>query len=292
MVSAASGSRNSTSIKVATLIKNKSEMFKIEVNATICLIVKLFYDFGFWQKDEESSFRKRGKKCSYIFCNTLFIIFLATSAFLCDDKSQSIYLVQLAVLDVVLHVKLLYLLFKKEDVLTFLFDPIVAHSTEDRKEWEQIDKKLKKFMKFLHVYIFMIVCGYVTAIFLSLPSLASDKLLPMFISHSRELSGIVYWMSYVFVALGIACCALFNLMTVLIWYIMLSYSIAYQVLGNRFKRLGMEPKENTKKLLQMKPKGITKKPLQKNSKSTPRNLFIPNLIAIIKDHQNLFEYNF
>lgn len=36
-------------------------MYKIEVNPTVCLIVKLIYDFGFWQKDEELLFVKEAK---------------------------------------------------------------------------------------------------------------------------------------------------------------------------------------------------------------------------------------
>lgn len=255
-------------------------MYKIEVNQTVCLIVKLLYYLGIWQDEEEPAFRRIAKKAFYILYPVLFFIFLAIDAFFSyssGNKNESIFVVQL-----VMTVKIMYLLFKKEELLAFLFDPIVAHSTEDRMEWQQINNKMTKFTKFINAYLFMILITQICNIVFSLPIIYGDKMLPLCISFPGQFPEIIYWILYAFISTALLCCSATNLITVLIWYIMLSYSIEYEVLGNQFRNLG--------KRMQMKT--ITKKKLEKKSQPTPRNLFVQDLIRLIKAHRSVYEYEY
>ncbi len=72
-------------------------MYKIELKQTLCRIVEIFYFFGIWQTDEEHTFRKAGEKFCHVCVLAIFSIFLATNAFLCDDKNESIFLLQAGV---------------------------------------------------------------------------------------------------------------------------------------------------------------------------------------------------
>lgn len=249
-------------------------MYKIEVNQTLCRIIEMFYRFGMWQNDDEYAFLKIGKKLFYILFWLLFLIFILTNAFLCDDMNESIFLVEIVIMGVVMHVKLMYLLFKKEKILEFLYDPIVAHSTQDRLEWS----KIKKFMKFTRIYFLTLAITYVANIAVQLPAFSNNNKLPFFVSFPWQ-SEIIYWMAYAFVTLVFAYGIIINSITVLIWYIMLGYSIEYEALGDKFQNLGM--------------KSVTNKIPQTISKSSsPRNLIVKELIALIKHHQNLFKYAF
>ncbi len=253
-------------------------MYKIELKQTLCRIVEIFYFFGIWQTDEESTIRKAGKKFCYAFVLFLFPIFFATNAILCTDRNESIFSVQLTVLSTVLYVKFLYLVSKKKEILEFLNDKIVYQAMEECQEFGHYNKTIETFLKFIHFYVFMIIFSALLVIGIKLPMWSADKYLPLFITFSWNNSEIIYWLAFVFVSLSMVFFSVVNLLTVVIWYIMLNYSIEYQRLGIKFRNLGWDIKEVSKKK-------VTKKQLRLPS----RNMFVENLIVLVKNHQNLTE---
>ncbi len=258
-------------------------MYKIELNQTLCRIVEIFYYMGIWDKDNKPTFPKFLKNFFQALIIALFAIFLATNALLCDDKNESIFVGQVVVLTTVILVKCLYLILKKQDILAFLYDPIMSHSTEDRKQHNQSHQKIDKFMKFTHFYLFMLIVPLILTIGIKLPIISSDKGLPMFISFSWNNSEIIYWLAFVFVSLSMVLCVTINLLSILIWYIMLNYSIEYEHLGSKIRNLGWEIKVDIKK------KVNKKKAWSIESKLAPKNSFVDNLIILVKAQQNLKE---
>lgn len=243
-------------------------MHSIQVDETIQKIMQIFYRIGLWQSEEESNYRKISRKFFYTFFGVLFPIFFAINAFLCDDRNESFFSLQIAIIVGVMYVKFQYLLFNKQEIIEFLFDPTVVRSIEYRDEYNQMRRKIEKFMKFVRPYCLMI---YITAALLivsKLPILSSDKGLPLFISFSWNDSEIVYWLAYLYVSLLIFLFDTANLITVLIWYVMLNYSIEINLLGNKLRKLGVR-----KEIIKDSP--------------TERSVYVDDLVVLIKDHRKL-----
>ncbi|XP_037034325.1 putative odorant receptor 71a [Bradysia coprophila] len=253
-------------------------MFTIQVEKTIQLIKQIFYLMGIWQRDEESNYRKMGKKLFYSFLGTFYPIFFTANAFLCDNLVEAVFSVQISITATIGYVKILYVLFEKHEILAFLRDPIVVHSIENREEYEETVKKIKKFMNFVRLYCLAIFATAPVLIVIALPIFSSDRGLPLFISFSWNHSEIIYWFAYLFVSLSCFLYVIMNLMTILIWYIMLNYSIEYELLGNKLRKLGVIKKTVSK---------TTKK--QKQFKLTQRSGFAEDLIVFVKAHRNLTE---
>lgn len=254
-------------ITVTEVIK----MYKIEPNKTIQQIVKILYQTGIWRNGEESAIRKSSRKFFLLFYIIVFQVFNDASAILSDDKSELIFLAEIGMFYAVITFKQVYLLWKKEEITAFLNDPITAHSTECHAVHELANKKIKKFMRFIHVYLWMLG---ITSSFIGIscfPIFTTSKKLPFFISYSFNWtqSEIVYWMTYGFVVSALYFGYLFNLVTIFIWYLLFNYSVAYEVLGNQLKEIGTS-----------------------RSVGKPRKAFLSaerKLIDSIKAHRNIFQ---
>lgn len=252
-------------------------MYKIELNETIKRIVKILYQAGVWQSEDESAGRKTARKLFFLIYIIIFQVFNGTSAFLSDDKTESIFLTEVGMIYGVLTFKLVYLLWKKDKILEFLNDPITAHSTEYQEVFEHVNEKLNKFMKFVHAYLFMLTITSSFIPVVCLPLFTAEKKLPYFISMDWTDSEFIYWIAYGFVFLAVICGYLFNLLTVLVWYQMFNYSVAYEVLGSHLKNLGRNK--------------CTESRQRKKSQYTELNLIHRELIDLIKTHRNIIEYD-
>ncbi|XP_037043835.1 putative odorant receptor 71a [Bradysia coprophila] len=253
-------------------------MFTFQVNGTLLQhFVNLFYQLGIWGSDEESNFRKIGKKLTHTFYGALFPIFFATNALLCTDRNESIFSAQAAIIVMVLYVKFSYLLFKKPEILAFLHDTIVVHSIENLDEYEHTNKKIKKFMGFVRPYCFAFFLTAPLIIVLKLPIFSDDKVLPVFISLSWNDSEVIYWLAYTFVSLSTSLYVVVNLLTTLIWYIMLNYSIEYELVGNKLSRLGHKNARTRGKMVK----------IQESFELPQRSMFVEELIVLIKAYRNL-----
>nr|QGW45419.1 odorant receptor 46 [Bradysia odoriphaga] len=244
-------------------------MYTNEVDETIQRFIKMFYQVGMWQRDDESMLRKVAKKLFHTIFGASYPIFLLTNSFLCDDRSESIYSIQLTIIGLFLYVKYLYVLFKKREILALLYDKNVIHATENREEYEQNKRKIGKFMKFVRPFVLSIFITCPLLVVVKLPIFSDDKTLPMFISFTWNNSEIIYWVAFCYLALALLLYAIAIQITILIWYIMFNYSIEYEMLGNRLRNLGTETK--TKMI----------RDVQKRIMLVPRN-FNENFIVSVK----------
>ncbi|XP_037044202.1 uncharacterized protein LOC119080059 [Bradysia coprophila] len=264
-------------------------MYSIQGGKTLQQILKLFYLSGIWQSNEESKYRRISKRLFYTFFAAFCPSFFATNSFLCADRNEMIFSTQAVILASVIYVKSLYLLFKKPEILAFLYDPIVVHSIETREEYERMSKKIKKFMTFVRPYFLAICLTAASLIIIELPIFSADKGLPFFISFTWNDSEVVYWLAYLFLSLSTVLYCVINFSNAIIWYIMLNYSVEYQLLGNRLRNLGVTIAKNQNK--NEKEKKIGKPELkQKTINSVPQSKkFVENLIVLVKAHRNMTE---
>lgn len=244
-------------------------MYNVEPNETIQRIVKILHQTGVWRLVEASIFRETCRKLFFLLYLIAFQVFNAISAFLTDDKNETIFLTEIGVFYAVITVKQVYLLWKKDKIIAFLNDPISAHSTEHHEVSQYVNRKLNGFMRFVHIYLLMLT---ITSSFIGtscLPMFTTEKKLPYFISYSIDWtqSEIMYWFMYGFVSLAIIYGFIFNFVTIFIWYLMFNYSVAYEVVGNQLRNLGVDRRPT----------------------ATERNLFQLQLIDSVETHRNTFE---
>lgn len=258
--------------------RNILKMLKVEANQTLCRIIKMFHLIGIWRKDEEKSASYTTdvvvRKLLYVLYYILFQIFLVTCALLSDSSTEKIFLTSIEIILSVVTIKLGHLLWNKDKIQAFLFDPIVAHSTDsdaDNAAFELVDKGIKKIMKFVHWYLLMMGITFVFYILSVMPMLSSnedERKLPFFISFTLvgKYSEFIYWIAYAFVIseifFGFTC----SLINVIIWYILFNYSLEYQLLGNEFRSLG------------------------RNKMMTGMNVFYRDLVHAVRRQRNIFLY--
>lgn len=250
------------------------KMQEININQTFNRIVKLLYTLGIWKNCEESASRERARKSFYVIYFLLLQMFLVGCACVANERNEIIFLWLMVVIVAVIGLKLVYLLWKENEILSFLYE-----STTHRTDANDDNQKMKVFLKFVNGYVFGLI---VAAVFYNtsvLPIFSSEKRLPFFIRFSFEgnNSEIIYWISYVFVGTGIFYTNLCNLITSIIWYLMLNYAIEYEVLGNKLRNLGTHRT--------IKAARPVKKIISNNE-----NEFLQDFIGLIKAHRNLIKY--
>ncbi|XP_037037390.1 putative odorant receptor 71a [Bradysia coprophila] len=265
-------------------------MYSIQADKTFQKIIKIFYLSGIWQRDEEPNYRKIGKKLFYTSFGALLPIFFATNSVLCVNRNESIFSVQIAILLWVVYLKFLYLLFKEQEIFDFLNDPTVVHSIENREQYQQTNKKIKKFIGLVRLYFFTLCLTAALLIIVKLPIFSTDKGLPVFISFTWNDSEIIYWLTYLFLSLSIALYCVVNFMTPLVWYIMLNYSVEYQLLGDKLKNLEGKTIKNEAQNENKQEKGTKKMLGQKTYNLIQQSKqFVENLIVLVTAHRNLNE---
>nr|QGW45421.1 odorant receptor 48 [Bradysia odoriphaga] len=249
-------------------------MYTIPLVKPIHTYIEIFYRLGFWQKEEESNYRKNGKKFSLVFFYGLFPTFLIADALLLDDLSESLRVMMIFFGCAIVYIKCLFLIFKQEKIFEYLNDLNRLFSPNNREEYEQTNKKLKFFSNVFDPYYYVAVITAIGCVAAQLPIFREDHdELPFFISISWNDSDIIYYSLFVFITLILIMCVISIMITPLLWYIMFSYSIAFDLLGNQWKNLGR--------------KEMKKKDHPSHIRRPHRGTFVDELIVLIKSHQNL-----
>lgn len=250
-------------------------MENIRTNKTFGQLTRFYHLLGIWQSDAESTFSKTGKKLFHMFYSILFQIFLVTCAWQSESKNELFFLIVIEIFVFVVEIKLFYLLYEKDAILAFLYDPIVSHATvvDHDTVADQVNRKTKQFVKFVHSYHFMLWATYFFYIFSTLPIYTNERKLPLFISFKWPVgkhSEILYWIEYCFVLSELAVGFASVSTNVIIWYIMLNYSLEYISLGEKFRHLGVN--EMT----------------ERNLPATTLKLFHRSCVVLIESHQNVY----
>lgn len=254
-------------------------MYTVEVNRTARQMVRILNFFGIWEADNHHALFTAVKQFCLSVLYILYPIFLASNAFLCEDRIESIYSAQVSLSTSLMCLKCLYMIYGKREMMSFLYDRSICHTTEDQEEFDLINHKLERFMKFIRVYITAVATTSFLGIIVKLPFLSfGEKQLPMFISLSWNDSEIVYWVAYGWLSFIMTLSIAVVMFHILLWYIMLNCSIAYQSLGNKFRNLGKRSGSIAREL-----NFNAEKPLLREQS------YVDELIALVKAHRNLNE---
>lgn len=122
-------------------------MFKIQLHRRINESMDLFQQIGLWHSGDEATARETRIKLLYSIYNLVLLVSVIVGAFKCDDIDESIFLLVSAAMEVVVFVRLLYLIWKKHEILELLHRNC-EHSIEDHGQFVIVKEKLDAFAKF------------------------------------------------------------------------------------------------------------------------------------------------
>lgn len=247
-------------------------MYSIQVPARINQIISVFYFLGLWQGDNGRVLRKRVSKILhllvYMYCP---ISLVAEVAFKSDNVTEQMFLGSASIVSFILTIRLYYFMWNEEKILGFIRE-MGAHSLKDCDNFNIINNRISLFVKL--VTLLEIVVFYVAAALtiISLPLFSNEKHLPlnMYFPIDWKNNELVYWLVFLFVVYTLLSTGVCTFMNVIIWYLMMSCAIKYEIFGIELKRMGV--------VNQVNDETITKRGNQHSSHA--------ELIALIKSHQN------
>lgn len=253
-------------------------MYRVEVHKTINQFMELFYRLGFWHCGDDPTVKETRMKQFYSIYYFLFPISLMAGAIKSDNKNESIFLVEIAILAAVMSVKMFYIIWNKREIIDLLHT-IGIYSIEDHKDFGLVNHKLKSFMKFVTVLLCGIfICG--ACVVLVVPFLGNEKKLYFNVGFPLDYKNneVAYWVAFTFFSTEIILSDIAFLFTIMIWYLMLNCGLKYEILGNQMQNMGV--------IKTVAPTG-NKRII---SDSEKQNLFQRDLMVAITCHQDIRKY--
>lgn len=246
--------------------------YNIKVPPRIEQIIYLFYLIGLWQDDNRTNFRKWVWKIFHLAVYVYYPVSLAVGALTNDNENARMFLVVLSIVTFVLAVRLYYILWKKDQIIKFIIE-MGAHSIEDNEQFCFVNNKIRVFIKFVTYLQFMLVSSVIAMTIITSPIFSNEKMLPMNIYFPLDWKNneLFYWIAFLFVNYEMMISLVSALLNTIVWYLLMSFGIKYQTLGNQFKNLGSETER----------KGILVRENQE--------LFNLKLVELIKNHHGLQE---
>lgn len=174
-------------------------MFKIQLHRRINDLMELLQQVRFWHSGDEATAKETRFKFFYSIFHLLFLVSLIVGAFTCDNLDESIYLIVSAGIVLLTFVRLLYLLWKKNEILELLHRNCV-HSIEDQGQFAIVKQKLDAFVRFAVVLtcatFFINICCC-----LGVPFVGSERkqVFNVGFPFDWRTSVVVFWIEFLFI---------------------------------------------------------------------------------------------
>lgn len=204
-----------------------------------------------------------------------FPLSLGVGAITSDDKKEAVFLAAAAIAVSVQVVRLFHIIWKRSDIVA-LIDK-VSFIVKNEKDFARVNNQIKSFMKFAVCLVLIIALTMLFAFVIF--AFSEEKKLPANIAFplDYENSEFCYWLAFSYMIIVSIYSMVIFLLNIIIWYLMLSLSIKYYLLGNQFKRLGIISRMETKTQ-------------EKASEEEKNYSFFQDLIAAIESRRHTQEY--
>lgn len=190
---------------------------------------------GFWYRQDDKIFGK-------LFYSTYYILFpISTIAGALSNENHlesKILLVESAMISIPLLTKLLYVIWRKREILEFL-NRICDYYIEDSETFTAVNNKLNALMLFVSSLFWSTAFSGVSIAFIT-PFVGREKNLFLRVGfpldwRNDELS---YWVTFVYVSIQMMLSAILVSFSIIIWYLMANCSWRYDVLGQEVLKMG------------------------------------------------------
>ncbi len=246
-------------------------MYKIDIPETIHRLMGIFYRLGMWSDTNVISLSENCRKLFYFIYFVSFGISIGLGAHSTDDQDESVFLTVLSIIAIVQTYRMWIILWSKNEVL-LLVNQIGSHSTDDRETFVRINKTLNVFTKFLR-YFLLVVASMSFVCVVLFPATEKHVILNIALPFDSDNNEIAFWVASAFVGVGFFFAAVCAIITKLIWYLMLSVSFEYKILGNQLRKMGISTRTD-----------------RKASLAAQQQLFYKDFIAAIQTYDKINRY--
>lgn len=238
-------------------------MYFIDVHKTIDQIFSILYFIGIWQNNNCN--RMWCLRIWYLASYGYIVTAIAVGALTTNNESEVVFLAVLSIVAFVVHIRLYIFLWKKDEILGFIRKMGVHSSIRDVDEFNRVNDKINFFIKFVFIFEAMLLCAVTTMAVIALPFFTNERRLPLnyYFPFNWQDNLVLYVIAYIYVTYGLMFTCFCTLFNEIIWYLMISCGIKYQILGNEFRHIGAD-----------------------NGQQDP---FLLELITLIKKHKQLQE---
>lgn len=210
-------------------------MFRVELHKRIQQILSVLQRIAVLHSNDTSkSYRLQ---IFYSLYYSLFPISLITGSIWSDDITEMIFLGQISFMSIVLLVKSLYMIWKAPTFLELL-NRICVYDVDERDKGTTLNK-LEYFMNFFLFFIFLTHSAELCIVII-VPFLGTEKKLLYNIGFPFDYKNdeFAYWIAFTYIfGAGLISLIVVQL-SVIIWYLMATCGLRYQVLGQQMKRMG------------------------------------------------------
>lgn len=95
-------------------------MCTVEIHSKIKLITAFFYKAGLWHRGDKATAKELQLKVFYSIYYLSFIMSLIVGGFSSDNSDECIFLIETATMEVILFVKFIFIIWKKNEILQLL----------------------------------------------------------------------------------------------------------------------------------------------------------------------------
>lgn len=239
-------------------------------------MMSLFYFLGLWHRDDEPTVRETMVKLFFSIYYFLFPMSVMGGGILTDDKNESVFLVEISIISAVMSVKVLYIIWKKDAIYKIL-NQCGVFTVEDNEDFKLVNDTLDTFEKIIETIFAIVVVAalFITVIF---PCLVGKPLFNIAFPLDWKRNKFAYWLVNTFLFTEVFLYIITLMFSVIIWYLLLTCTLKYQILGNRMRNLGTQ---------------TTSEATGNSSRIsvTEKKLFTRNLIAAVISYHQIREYN-
>lgn len=255
-------------------------MYRIKVHSGINGIFSIFKHIGWWDDDEDKTkvqtkLSKNLKLFLFLFYAS-FSVSLVTGAITSDNAEDSSFLTVIALAATVQLFKLYYIIWRSTEIRAFIAN-VGSFTVGDRNDFHQVEEKLNFLMKFVkYLVTFLIAEATVVFVFDAVSAVWGNRFLLFNIGFPLDWrhGDVAYWMAYGYVLIQSVYATIIFSLDIIVWYLMLTFTVKLQLIGNRLSRLNECQQLET--MVMLIGGG--------NSHST-----VKDLIAVIETHKRLKE---
>ncbi|XP_037032673.1 odorant receptor 94a-like [Bradysia coprophila] len=230
-------------------------MFHVQIDKVIQQTVSLLYYIGIWHRGDEPTAKELRTKFFYCIYYLMFLVSLVVGSVVSEKEDEAIFLVEASIAIAVLTVKLWYLIWKQKPILDLL-NQIGVFSIRYEADVGVFNVKLRQFRKFVLLVCVMATVACFEVLFV--PFVAKKKNLIFEIGFPLDYknSEIAFWIANSFILTECVLSMITTFFFILIWYLLLSCSLRYNLLGSELKKLGQIISEETNDAISEKRKQI------------------------------------
>jgi len=215
------------------------KMYTVKVHERINQITSVFYRMGLWHRGDKATVTATTIKIFYSIYYALFVISLLGGGIQSENMNESIFLVLEGITAFVQLIKLLYIIWKKNEIDDML-NRIAVYSMKEEEGFKLASDTINGLMKFSTVFISLV---YFTGLCITLfiPFLASERTLFFNLAFPLDWKNndMAYLSASVFIFTQVVLTITAILFSVIIWYLLINCALRYKILGYQIKNMGV-----------------------------------------------------